>query len=771
MTSHATGFLHKLGQVTLAQVIRWIIKGLLLLLLILFLVFAWFVLWPTSNIPEPEKVDQYVYLDQGWGEHADSAGRMDYYFTPQGTSMVQGTQEAAIRYDWFVHLELPFSNERFASPEHMRRFRFIVDPEPTPENPDQLPLGFTKHYNELIGQEVLDITCAACHSGEIHYTKDNTRYAIRIDGGQAMHAFTDTSRGNFAPVLLASLSYTWANPIKFDRFAKNVLGENYPNGKDQLSDDLLLSIEAFLKSGQNNPMRHLYPVEEGFGRTDALGRIGNTVFGDHLTADNYQAGSAPVSYPFVWNIWKFDWVQYNGSVAQPLARNIGEALGVGAVIPLVNREGNPLPEHQRFSSSVNIDGLNTIEQTLRKLQPPLWPEHILGTIDKEKAAKGQQLFEQYCQGCHGPHPATRAQQMAAAPLKSSPLDQWLIKVIESSEIGTDPTAAQAFMDRKYDISSTGVTNDDVTRVLMPLLQRQLNRNVLFRLTEVIEQRQEQSLPSAALETAKANYPDPNHDEVPGYPKDAFADIQQALSRDLSQPVSVVKDPRPEVAFHCDLQCQTEQLSWLTLYGQEQIETTARSWDVTSLTEGEALNVVGLLIKNKYYKDQQLDYQQQMELQGFGTIDLPQQVNGYKPRPLAGVWATPPFLHNGSVPSVYQMLLPPEQRTKQFYVGHRQYDPKHLGFVLKTPDDSDAEGFLMNTEEKGNWNTGHGFVADAESWKAFKRDHHKHPLPEGVIGPLLNDEERFAIIEYLKIKTDQFECIETVEADCVKGQWN
>ena len=89
-----------------------------------------------------------------------------------------------------------------------------------------------------------------------------------------------------------------------------------------------------LASGQNNPLRKLYPVHEGFGRTDALGRIGNTAFGDHLVAANYQAGDAPVSYPYVWNIWKFDWVQYNGSVSQPLARNVGEALGVGAIAPL-----------------------------------------------------------------------------------------------------------------------------------------------------------------------------------------------------------------------------------------------------------------------------------------------------------------------------------------------------------------------------------------------------------------------------------------------------
>ena len=101
---------------------------------------------------------------------------------------------------------------------------------------------------------------------------------------------------------------------------------------------LRATICGHVASGQNSPLRQLYPVHEGFGRTDALGRIGNTVFGDHLSAANYQVGDAPVSYPYLWNIWKFDWVQYNGSVSQPLARNVGEALGVGAIVPLMSAD-------------------------------------------------------------------------------------------------------------------------------------------------------------------------------------------------------------------------------------------------------------------------------------------------------------------------------------------------------------------------------------------------------------------------------------------------
>ena len=41
---------------------------------------------------------------------------------------------------------------------------------------------------------------------------------------------------------------------------------------------------------------------------------------------------------------------------------------------------------------------------------------------------------------------------------------------------------------------------------------------------------------------------------------------------------------------------------------------------------------------------------------------------YRARPLNGVWATAPYLHNGSVPSLYWMLKPAAERPTQFCVG-------------------------------------------------------------------------------------------------------
>jgi hypothetical protein len=106
--------------------------------------FAWFVWLPVHSVPALEHVDEYVWLDQGWGADQNAELRQRFYYTPQGTSLPQGASRAAVRYRWFVNLELPWSTGRFAAPDHLRRYRFIVDPAPSPTNPDQLPVGFTR---------------------------------------------------------------------------------------------------------------------------------------------------------------------------------------------------------------------------------------------------------------------------------------------------------------------------------------------------------------------------------------------------------------------------------------------------------------------------------------------------------------------------------------------------------------------------------------------------------------------------------------------------
>ncbi|MFO0448706.1 MAG: di-heme-cytochrome C peroxidase [Pseudomonadota bacterium] len=80
--------------------------------------------------------------------------------------------------------------------------------------------------------------------------------------------------------------------------------------------------------------------------------------------------------------------------------------------------------------------------------------------------------------------------------------------------------------------------------------------------------------------------------------------------------------------------------------------------------------------------------------------------GYKARPLDGIWATGPYLHNGSVLNLYELLLPPADRSRSFRVGTREFDPVHVGFS----GSSDAPGNTMtfSTSERGNSNAGHDY---------------------------------------------------------------
>jgi hypothetical protein len=96
---------------------------------------------------------------------------------------------------------------------------------------------------------------------------------------------------------------------------------------------------------------------------------------------------------------------------------------------------------------------------------------------------------------------------------------------------------------------------------------------------------------------------------------------------------------------------------------------------------------------------------------------------YKGRPLQGVWATAPYLHNGSVPNLWEMLLPAAQRSKTFYTGTREFDPKNVGYdTAKSADNS----FLLDTSLPGNGNAGHD---------------------SGNAG--LSDADRWALVEYMK----------------------
>ena len=250
--------LGKVMAVTVGDLVRWTLRLVLAVILLGAAVVFVLVHYPDTQIPAPEPLAETRYLDQGWGTARDSPQRETYYYTPQGTSVKN------LRYSWFVNLERPWGTHRFADPEYLRGLGFIVDPAPTRANPDQLPVGFTRHYDERLGEDVLDITCSACHTGQINITRGGRTIGIRIDGGAAMHAFTAVRIGHFAPVLLGSMASTYVNPFKFERFGRKVLGdEAYERGSGRLRSEFRLVLQDLLGQAKTRGCANSIRLKKG----------------------------------------------------------------------------------------------------------------------------------------------------------------------------------------------------------------------------------------------------------------------------------------------------------------------------------------------------------------------------------------------------------------------------------------------------------------------------------------------------------------------------
>jgi mono/diheme cytochrome c family protein len=109
--------------------------------------------------------------------------------------------------------------------------------------------------------------------------------------------------------------------------------------------------------------------------------------------------------------------------------------------------------------------------------------------------------------------------------------------------------------------------------------------------------------------------------------------------------------------------------------------------------------------------------------------------GYQAPPLDGVWATAPYFHNGSVPTIYHVLnskARPKVFTRSFEAGKDDYDPVKVGWKfmgLADRPDAKASGYerrkVYDTTLRGRSNGGHTF------------------------GDKLSDDQRKAVIEYLK----------------------
>jgi hypothetical protein len=578
-------------------------------------------------LPDYPAARRTVWLDQGWTPEQ----RAWYHHASQGTATF------GIPYEWFVALERPQLSllgpaGLLSEPGYLRRFGFIPDARDAAYNPDGLPVGFARGGpkidpttgeawpNPATGQVLHDIglTCAACHTGQIEHQGT----MLLVDGGPAM-----TDLGKFRGVLALAVGLTDRSPRRFDRFADRVLGPGHtPAAKAALKRQL----EGIIARGER--LRGLErqveqaSVGEGFGRLDALNRIANEVFALQLHEDrNFAALTAPVAYPHLWDTAWFDWVQYNGSIEQPMVRNAGEALGVRALVNLTNRE------RTLFASTLPIANLAAMEELLAGRPPhaarrfgglaaPVWPADLLPPIDPALARQGEGLYRELCQGCHLPPTRTAAfwSEEHWTPANQAGQRYLKLKLIPIELVGTDPAQAEDMARRT---------------VLAP--------------------------------------------------------------------------------------------AWLGLAGSTGDGTAAYAF-------GPALGELVEKVVTTWYDGQTppVPPEERERMNGYRPNGIRAPL-AYKARPLDGIWATPPYLHNGSVPTLHDLLSPVEERPKRVELGSRAFDPVKVGYRT-TPI---TGGFTLDTGRRGNANTGHAFDYG--------------PKGKGVIGRRLSPEERLALVEYLK----------------------
>jgi hypothetical protein len=553
----------------------------------------------SNNPPNP----QLNYADQGWS----TADRDVFYRTSQGARMMP--------YDWYKALRRLDVDKPFGA-DQLQRYGYLSNER----SASNLPIGFV--VDDRPTQHELGMTCAACHTGQLEYSKDGVVRQLRIDGAPANADFQ-----LFLTDLTAAARATLSDPKRFDTFAKAVLGPKFSTaGAAALKVKFGAWVAQF-----GEFMDKSLPASSpwGPGRLDAFNMIFNRVAARGLNLPlNFAIADAPTSYPFLWNASRQDHTQWTGSVSNglfihALARNTGEVFGVfGRFSPKrpVPPIGTLPPIVVYDDNSADFDGLQTLEEKIAALKPPPWPRDVF-PIDDALAARGKPLFETNCGGCHA---ETQSKLVPGA---------WATSVYV---VGTDAKVVKNAIDRKVDpgiLRGAPLPKPPGARLRDPAHATDVLANsVVFSLLAGIKNRE--------------------------------SGIQRAFVRDLA-----------------------------------------------ALRQGRHPN---LSVKINFINENLID-----------LFRVPSNVPAYESRVLHGIWATAPYLHNGSVPNLWELLTPPNDRKPHFMVGSRLFDPKNVGYATDQSPFKSGSFVTDPANANGNGNGGHDF------------------------GTKLSEDDRWALIEYLK----------------------
>ena len=587
------------------------------------------------------------YSQQGWSE----ADRNQWYSTSQGSRLMPLT--------WMMALERHQDEVLFMTPDNIARYRYIAYTTPTGGT---LPVGFAEDRssdahlqytrlrwlpNQSDREPWIGFTCAACHTGEVAVGDRR----LRVDGAPGMGDFQ-----SFVEQIDLSLKKTRSDAAKWARFAQRVLGtRNNDRNRRRLAaamDDLIGYRDQVAQMNQT-------PLRYGFSRVDAFGHIFNqaslfTRAGTPIA----NPPNAPVSYPFLWNVPQHNVVQWNGSVANRRIQigqghldfgAVGRNTGevIGVFGEVVTRRKPRLVDLRTFPTSVDVRGLVRLETMLERLLPPAWPEDLLGRIDRTAAARGERIYMRDCASCHVP--------------------------LERTDL-TTPIIAQMSWFSPTAPSHPGTGSQPARPNQPPGTDPTMACNAYYY-----------SAASGRLMGYKSGQ----------YVIGEIAPVLDILTVTVTRALASEWRELVGIAFKL-------------YHGGDPGNRAGSPAAVSAPGTPQASATAGPPTSDSY--PNLSPFLRGCVNKRFGNFDE-DRILGYKARPLGGIWATAPYLHNGSVPNLYELLLPPDRRSTMFWTGTTQYDAERVGYDIRP---SNENSFQFNTRDAqgnviwGNYNGGHDY---------------------------------------------------------------
>lgn len=643
-----------------------------------------------------EDYDIPIYLEQGWS----NANSLWFYNTTQGSNLMP--------YDLFMALEHADSEELFRSDANIDKYRYLPQ-KPTFFNPEGLPVGFVKDTYQ--GQSYIGYTCAACHTGQINYQGQ----AIRIDGAPAM-----ADMMGFMQALEQSLQKTLTNPIKRNRFIARVIARkgDYSTPQSVIHSLEKTSQAIMLYNGINNTQ-----VDYGYARLDAFGRIYNRVL-QHvinkkqvrsllLRATNFD-GSRMLTPAQVDAVLK--------DIDPTIIGNTGFA-------EVFNRLKSSAPGYPNLAKKqlISLRDLIFNEPNAPVSYPFLWDITHSDYVQWNGFASNAGI---------GPLGRNAGEVVGVF----GTLD-WKAKDPRFSLSARISGQSKKHMKVDFTSSIDLVNLQRIENHLQKLKSPLWPEKILGKIN--IEQAQRGELIYEEYCQSCHEIVDRNNWDRIIIAKMASLDT---IGTDPTMATNSVGYTGKSGNFKHTIQDQPAG----SIYLEEEAPV---AMILTSVTRG----VVATPDPDKGWIRRWLDWIYLMAASFFdNNIEATVKSGNYSPdttakpfnsllaykaRALNGIWATAPYLHNGSVPTLYDLLLPKkrpgdpedgEYRPDTFEVGAREFDAQRVGFIQQG-----FGGFVFNTHQKGNSNSGHEYAAG------------RTKQADGRQLPALTQNQRWDLIEYLK----------------------